>query len=448
MNIAILGYGKEGQSIENYFRNQNAKIEIFDNFKPEDIKTFNLEKYDLIFRSPSVHPRPEIKANWTSSTKYFFDHCPAKIIGVTGTKGKGTTCTLIKSLLDSLGHTTHLVGNIGNPALDSLDKIKSNDAVVFELSSFQLWDLDRSPHIAAILRIEPDHLDVHDNFDDYLKAKSNIVAHQTEEDFCIYFRDNEDSKKIAEKSKAKKLSYPLDDHDEFITGTATPENGIVLDGFLFSFRPILYNIFLKKKLRGKHFIENSEAALLVVAAYENAKNLEDFVRKNEAKIREGLENFTPLPHRLQFIRELNNVEYYDDNYASAFPALDVALSAFNPKFTNIVLIAGGKDRGLDLTKMKQKIFHSTPNLVKVILIGETKQKLAENEPTEKYEFADSLESAVRRAKELAETTPHKIYDDRQLPNTVLMSPGAASFDMFKNFEDRGQKFQAAVKELK
>ena len=448
MNIAILGYGKEGQSIENYFTSKGAKVQIFDNFKSEDVKTFGLENYDLVFRSPSVHPHPEIKANWTSSTKYFFEHCPAKIIGVTGTKGKGTTCALIESLLKSLGRKTYLVGNIGNPALDVLDKIKPTDAVIFELSSFQLWDLDKSPHVAAILRIEPDHLDVHDNFEDYVDAKSNIVKYQTADDFCIYFRDNENSKRIAEKSKAKKLTYPLDDHDKFITGKATPENGVVLDGFLFSLRPILYSIFLKKKLRGKHFIENSEAALLAVAAYENAKNLEDFVRKKETKIREGLENFTPLPHRLQFIRELNNVEYYDDNYASAFPALDVALNAFNPKFTNIVLIAGGKDRGLDLTKMKQKIFHDTPNLVKVILIGETKEKLAENEPVEKYEFADDLKTAVKRAGQIAEKTPHILYDDRELPNTVLMSPGAASFDMFKNFEDRGQKFQTIVKELK
>lgn len=443
MKIAILGYGVEGKSTEKYFKNQ--EITVFDNFKPEDLDNFNLSSFDYVFRTPSVSLRPDIKANWTSQTKYFFDHCPAKIIGVTGTKGKGTTCSIITELLKSLGKTPYLVGNIGTPPLDILDKIEKNDIVIYEMSSFQLWDLEKSPHISIVLRIKPDHLDVHKNFEDYVNAKANITKHQTPEDYCIFFRDNPDSEKIAGESPAKKVPCPLDERDSFVAKTNLEKDAIVLDGFITYLHRTLLKIFLDNRIRGRHILENAEAALAAVTAVMDAENIEDFYRDNEEKLKTGFRNFKGLPHRLQFIRKLNDVEYYDDSYSSAYPALNVALNSFGEKY-GIVLIAGGKDRKLDLSEMKSRIF-GTKNLLKAIFIGETKEKLAEHENKEQYELAENLEIAIKRAKEIAEKAQKTTVGDFVFPNIVLMSPGAASFDMFKNFNDRGDKFQKIVKEL-
>ena len=204
MTIAILGYGKEGKAAESYFTRHGQSVKIFDNFSDTELENLGLSQYEMVFRSPSVKP---LDLSWNSVTKFFFDNCICPIIGVTGTKGKGTTCSMIAAILKSLGKTVHLVGNIGNPAIDILDTIQPDDIVVYELSSFQLWDLAVSPKIAVVLRIEPDHLNVHKDFADYVEAKSHIAAFQSPADTCVFFKDNENSAKIAQNSPAKKLSY-------------------------------------------------------------------------------------------------------------------------------------------------------------------------------------------------------------------------------------------------
>ena len=184
MKIALLGYGKEGKSVETYFKKHFADLEcdIFENFTYDEIAQKDYSSYDIIFRSPSVPPL-HLK-NESSITKYFFDNCPCEIIGVTATKGKGTTCSFIKALLDADNQDAHLVGNIGNPALDILDDLTPDSIVVYEMSSFQLWDLEKSPHIAIIGHLEPDHLNVHKDYADYLSAKGNIAKYQSADDYC------------------------------------------------------------------------------------------------------------------------------------------------------------------------------------------------------------------------------------------------------------------------
>ena len=434
MNIAVLGGGVEGKALKKYFTSHGHHVQIFDNFKDEDVKNFQLSDFDQVFRSPSVRP---LDKSWTSMTQYFFEHCKAKIIGVTGTKGKGTTCSIITSILRSImqqfewsSRTVWLVGNIGVPSIEALDHIAEDDIVVFEMSSFQLWDLKQSPHIAVVLRVEQDHLDRHYSLEDYHQAKANITKHQTSEDYCIYYRNNQTSAMIGNLSVGKKLTYPIPESDqltELLDCLSTP---------------------------GTHNRENAEAAILAVASFLNLSLTDLLTNSNlAAAIKTGLTNFTGLPHRLQFIRELNNVRYYDDNYSSAFPATDVALKTFENDPT--ILIAGGKDRGLDLTDFKARLFNAK-NLRHVILIGENKTRLAADEDPQKFILADSLESAVNIAQSLAE----KIVEDTRsnydlcLPVTVplrpvvLMSPGSASFDMFKNFEDRGQQYQNLINHLK
>ncbi|MDO4979174.1 MAG: UDP-N-acetylmuramoyl-L-alanine--D-glutamate ligase [Candidatus Saccharibacteria bacterium] len=454
MNIAVLGGGVEGTAIKKYFASDENHVQIFDNFKDEDVPEFHLDDYDLIFRSPSVHPwwiNKSVKStevnsdNWTSNTNYFFENCKAPVIGVTGTKGKGTMSSMIKAILEEViknsewkSRTVHLIGNYGVPAIEELDKIANDDIVVFELSSFQLWDLfvkckpgeANPPHIAVVGRVEPDHLDRHKDFADYVSAKSNITTYQKPEDYCIYYGDNQVSKEISECSAGTRIDYTKSNiPSEFLDCLTIP---------------------------GQHNRENASAAINAAAAFFHM-NLDEFLAENGDAVKTALKNFKSLPHRLEYVTTKNNVDYYDDNYSSAFPALDVALKAFEDR--PVILIAGGKDRHLDLTETKNRIFRNAKNLKRVILIGETAETLAKDEDPAKYEIADSLERAVYLAGKTAEKIAEDINSNYDLciPATnaakngeapknpvVLMSPGAASFDMFKNFSDRGDQFKKLV----
>ncbi len=410
MKIAILGYGKEGRSAEKYFAERNADIQIFDKFTDKELDDIDFSGFDLILRSPSVHPRPE----FSSMAKYFFDKCPAPIIGVTGTKGKGTTCSMITAILEALSKKVYLVGNIGNPVIDVLDDLTVDDVVVFEMSSFQLWDLEKSPHVAVVLRIEPDHLNVHDDFEDYVNAKGHIAEFQHKDDKLVYFEENEWSRAIAEKSAAMvKISYPAQKSEKFIE---------VLDNLT---------------VPGEHNREDAEAAIRAVAAFMDV-DAEDLISGHFDEIANALKEYKGLPHHIEFVKNVNGVDYYDDSFSASYPSLEVAMKAFRDR--PVVLIAGGVDRGLDLAPEKRAIFDA-PNLLKVMLIGETKEKLAEGEDENKFELVGSLDESVNKAKELAE-------ENRDESPVVLLSPGAASFDMFRDFYDRGDQFKALVEGLK
>ena len=214
MKIALLGYGKEGKSAEKYFKNkyEDAVFDIIENETPEQLKQRDYSSYDMILRSPSIPPLH--LDNETSLTRYFFDHCPCPIIGITATKGKGTTCSFIKSLLDAEHTDAYLVGNIGNPAIDVLNDLEPTSVVVYEMSSFQLWDLAKSPHVAVIGQLEPDHLNVHKDYDDYLAAKAHITKYQTDQDYLIYYSKNPETVKIAKTSQAQKIPYPFNIPDD------------------------------------------------------------------------------------------------------------------------------------------------------------------------------------------------------------------------------------------
>ena len=408
MKIALLGYGKEGQATENYFKSHFSDLEcdIFDNFTYDEIKKNDFSSYDMVFRSPSV---PPLKLpNETSMTKYFFDHCPCPIIGVTATKGKGTTCSFIESILSAFKEDVYLIGNIGNPAINVLDILNKESVVVFELSSFQLWDLKKSPHIAIIGTIEPDHLNVHDGYDDYLNAKANIGRNQNENDFLIYFKNNPDSAKLASFSRAQKIPYPFEIPEEVKRAVILP---------------------------GKHNEENAVAAIAAVACYKNISP-DELLAKNTAEIVYGISNFKGLPHRLEFLRELNDVKYYDDNFSTNPSSTKVAVNAFSKN--NLVIIVGGRDKTdyEDLPEIYDIL--QAPQVKKIVLIGESGHELARIYQDNRFMIADSLEEAVNLAKDEAEGLSKAV---------VLMSPSAASFDMFENVYDRGDQFQAIVKKL-
>ena len=407
MNIALLGFGKEGQATENYFKRHfpNTTFATFENLTPEEFAAADYSSYDIIFRSPSIPPFSNPKL--TSVTKYFFDHCPCPIIGVTATKGKGTTCSFIKSLLNAEGRDAYLVGNIGEPAINVLDDLTENSVVVYELSSFQLWDLDKSPHISVIGHLEPDHLNVHSDYEDYLSAKGHIAKYQSASDYCIYNSNNPDSVRLAELSHGHKIPYPYPAPSDILSAITLP---------------------------GAHNEQNALAAIAAVASFQNISPNE-YLAKFPEVIKRGLASFHGLPHRLEFIRELDGVKYYDDNFSTNPSSTRVAIESFPG--TPVTLILGGRDKtnNTDLPEIYQIL--QNPNIATVILIGESGHELARRYPSDpRFITANSLESAVSLAESSA--TPGSV---------VLMSPAAASFDMFKDVYDRGDQYQALVRSL-
>ena len=407
MKIAILGYGKEGHSAEKYFKNKfNAEIDIFKDMTLEEFAAADYSSYDMIIRSPSLPPL--WSDNESSLTKYFFDHCPCPIIGVTATKGKGTTCSFVKALLDAEDQDAYLVGNIGNPSIDILDELKPTSVVVYEMSSFQLWDLKKSPHIAIVGHLEPDHLNVHKDYDDYLDAKANICRHQTSDDFCIYYQNNPESTKIAKKSKAQKIPYPFE----------IPQN--IRDAIT---------------LPGEHNQNNCIAALAAVACLLNISP-DEYLSTHQAQILEGLKNFKGLPHRLEYLREVNGVKYYDDNFSTNPASTRVAVNAFPDD--NLVIIIGGRDKTNyeDLPEIYEIL--QSKNIKEIVLMGESGHELAKRYQDDRFTLVESLEEAIDAARE---------YAEKNQPAIVLMSPSAASFDMFKDVYDRGAKFKNLISSL-
>ncbi|NCU43765.1 UDP-N-acetylmuramoyl-L-alanine--D-glutamate ligase, partial [Candidatus Saccharibacteria bacterium] len=392
------------------------------------VNDFSQVEADVLVRTPAVNPKDlPFGANITSVSRLFFENSPAKIIGVTGSKGKGTTASFIAEILRAAGIKTHLVGNIGLPALDILSEVQPEDIVVYELSSFQLWDMEKSPSIAVITNIEPDHLDVHDDFDDYVQAKMNIFAHQTADDFAIY---NGQNKEILSRINQLKTETPA----KFIAFPSSECAHISGDQFAWNGQE-LFNLNILK-LPGAHNQSNALAAINATFPILNAKfdNLEDIKRAWT----EGLAKFEGLPHRLKFVAEKGGVKFYDDSIATTPGSAIAAINAFSaPK----ILILGGSDKGADLSELVEKIAKSSASEVKnVVLIGgeadNLQNKLAE---VGFRRFINLGKGAVMP--EIVETA----YDLAVAGDIVILSPAHASFDMFKSYSDRGDRFVRAVK---
>jgi UDP-N-acetylmuramoylalanine--D-glutamate ligase len=407
MKYIIAGLGLEGQAAKEYFSKLPDTEEILvlesDAQKPfVDQLPADYQNWTII-RSPSIRPDkfPPDAHIW-SPTNEFFAKCPAPIIGVTGTKGKGSTASFIAEILRSAGKTVHLVGNIGQPAVNELNKIKPGDAVVYELSSFQLWDIQKSPHIAVLTILEPDHLNVHKNMAEYTAAKANIVKFQTANDFVVYKTDEPVLREIAENSPAQKLPYP----DQ-----------------------TLYELVKKSvQLPGEHQLLNAEAAVLAARAHDP--------EISDADIARGLSNFTGLPHRLKLVREVNGVKYYDDSISTTPGSAAAALRSFTePK----ILILGGSDKGADYGVLGPEIARA--NVKQIFAMGTNGDKIQQ-------QISEHTDRPVTRLTEKKMSEIVNIVAQSARPgDIVIMSPAAASFDMFRDYKDRGEQFVAAVQAL-
>jgi len=445
MNIVIAGYGIEGRSSTHYFSEQGHNITVIDEndialeanttvqtlvgtdvFSQIDLIN---PKPDMVVRTAGLAPhRLQTKARVWSGTNEFFKQCPAPIIGVTGSKGKGTTCSLIASILRTAGKTVHLVGNIGVPALDVLPFIRPDDIVVYELSSFQLWDIEYSPHIAVILHIEPDHLDVHADFEEYIQAKARIVAFQDRNDICLYHPTNRYSEIIAQKQPkfvTQAHKYASDQHSNASIEAVFEKNGrfVTTKG-----RDVC--AVTELKIPGRHNVDNAAAAISACLNFDNTIT-------NEA-VAAGLNDFTGLPHRLKFVDEINGVAYYDDSIATTPGSAIAAVESFiRPK----ILILGGSSKGAAFDTLAQAI--ADAKVRHVLLIGAEAERIARELDDEQFAEYTLLDSSLSMNDIVVESA--KLA---QPGDVVVLSPACASFGMFKNYGDRGDQFIAAVTKIK
>jgi UDP-N-acetylmuramoylalanine--D-glutamate ligase len=446
--VAILGFGEEGQSIARFLQKQNVDFKIIDirredQLNQEKVQEFkkkgisfqfnsypdNFGEFDLVIRSPGISMFSAViekirKQNIeiSSSTKVFFDMCPCPIIGVTGTKGKSTTSTLVFEMLKREGEDVYLGGNIGVPPLDFLDALKPDSKVVLELSSFQLQDLDKSPQIAVVLMVTSEHLDYHRDLQNYIDAKRNILRFQSEGDYAILNRDYPASNESDIHTEAK--VYNISRERKVDRGCYVQDGAVWLkeDGKETKVIPIEEIL-----LAGRHNLENVCAATM--AAWLAGASLKN--------IGETLKAFRGLPYRLEFIGEHRGVRFYNDSLATVPEATIEAIETLGENVET--LIAGGFDRGLDYSELGKYL--SKSKVRNLILFPTTGEKIwdiiCKEIPNEalrpkKYD-AKSMKEAVLLA-----------YEQTNNGKICLLSPAASSFNMFKNYKDRGNQFKHFV----
>ncbi len=430
MRVAIVGYNTEGKSSYEYFAAQGHAVTICDqnmdleiplgaNTAQGDTYLQNLDRFDIVVRTAGIHPdsilleNPGLEAKITTQINEFLRVCPThNVIGVTGTKGKGTTSTLIAKMLEAVGKQVFLGGNIGVAPMTFLPQITEDSWVVLELSSFQLIDLAHSPHIGVCLMVVPEHLNWHADMNEYIVAKSRLFEHQTNQDIAMYMYGNENSSLVAGAGEGQKIAY------YHTPGAWIDDNMIVMDG---------QTICATKDIRllGEHNLQNICAAITATWV----------VHQDVDAMRGILTSFTGLEHRLEFVQELDGVRYYDDSFGTTPETAIVAIKAFEePK----VVILGGSDKGVPFDKLARAVADN--NVRTAVVIGDTGPAIAKALDTVGYtnyvNGGDSMAGIVAKCRKHAETG-----------DVVLLSTGCASFGLFQNYKDRAAQFVAAVRNL-
>lgn len=459
--VAIIGLSVEGIATLNFMITAAAKVTVYDQREKESLpqnvadilKKHNikgsfgkgylnsLNHQDVIIRTPGMPLRNESLYNAkiqgaevTSQTKLFFELAPCPIIGVTGTKGKGTTSTLIYKMLKKAGKKTYLGGNIGTAPLSFFNKLTHDSVVVLELSSFQLEDATLSPHIAVVLNISSEHLgsasidspNYHKTQKEYVKAKENIVLHQNSRDFAILNYDSYTTRSLKDKTKAAIW---------FFSNKSKIKKGAFVDG-----EKIILNNGKQKitvctlsdvALIGRHNLENITAA--VCTSYILGVSIDD--------IKKTIQTFKGLEHRLEFVRRYKGIDFYNDSFSTVPQTAIAAIQSFSQP---IILICGGSEKNSDYTFLGREIIKN--NVKAVILIGqmasriEQSIRLATNEISKKPPIIirnlKSMDEIVKRSASLAKNN-----------DIVLLSPACASFDLFKNYKERGMLFKKYVSGL-
>ena len=442
-NITVIGIGISNLPLIKYLVSLGANVTACDRRSAEDLGEnyteleklgvkFNLgDGYlnnlsgDMIFKTPGMrYDVPELlkaKENGsivTSEMEVFFEVCPSHIIAVTGSDGKTTTTTLIHKMMTDAGYKTWLGGNIGNPLLTDTEKMKENDWVILELSSFQLHTMRKSPEIAVITNISPNHLDMHKDYKEYIDAKKNIMLYQNEGDTLIVNADNQVTADIGKSANGAVKYFSRN-------GMAD----VYLDGNIIK-RGIVEILNIKDiKIPGMHNVENYMAAIAAVSGLVSKE-----VIVNVAKTFGGVE------HRIELVRTLDGVKYYNSSIDSSPNRTINTLRVFPNK---VIMIAGGKDKRIPYDEIGPALAEHVKVL---ILIGATSDKIQEALDAEINKTGNGKDIEVIRAtsyEDAVNTARSKAHDG----DVVLLSPASTSFDMFRNFEERGNLFKKIVNEL-
>lgn len=376
---------------------------------------------DIIFKTPGMRiDNPALKraadrgAHITSEMETFFELCPSHIIAVTGSDGKTTTTTLIHEMMKKAGYRTWLGGNIGNPLLSDVDSMTGDDYVILELSSFQLHTMKCSPEIGVITNLSPNHLDWHTSYKEYIEAKTNIFNYMSHQDRLVLNADNRDS--------AALISGV---HADLVLFSRKSKSDIHLNNGVIYFGKMAVLDIADIKIPGMHNVENYMAAIGAVYELVGAEVIRDVAK-----------GFGGVPHRIELVRTLDGVRYYNSSIDSSPNRTINTLNVFPDK---VIMIAGGKDKGIPYDDLGAPIADHVKTL---ILIGATsgkiKDALAATGRAGEVEIIDAAtyEDAVSTARAKAESG-----------DVVLLSPASTSFDMFRNFEERGNLFKKIVNEL-
>ena len=449
--VAVIGLGVSNLPLIDYLYKLKAQVTVFDKTDIKDVDESLARKitdygmgmsfgenyldelvgFDIIFRSPSCLPTtPQLMAEAergaiiTTEVEMVIELSPCKVIGVTGSDGKTTTTTLISEILKSKDYNVFLGGNIGTPLFTKISEMTPDDIVVLELSSFQLMGMKISPQIAVITNITPNHLDKHTDMEEYINAKKNIFKYQDENGLLVLNYDNEITKSFETEAPGKVVFFSS--KNKLSDGYIVDENKIKycqngLRSHILDTKEML--------LRGTHNFENAAAAIIATKDLVDTKIACD-----------AISTFPGVEHRLELVLETQNrIKWYNDSVSSSPTRTIAGLNAF--AFRNIILIAGGYDKNLDYTPLAKPIVE---NCKALILLGATSDKIEnavkielkkQNKKLDIYKCTDLMQT-VEIAKEIS------IQGD-----IVLFSPASASFDMFKNFAERGNIFKKYVNEI-
>ena len=409
--------------IAEYFKKHGAKLKLGEDYLGDITE-------NMIFRTPGLMPTDPALieavakgAVLTSEMEVFFDVCPCRIIGITGSDGKTTTTSIIAEMLKREGLTVHVGGNIGKPLLCEADNMDASDIAVLELSSFQLITLRKSPDIAVVTNLSPNHLDIHKDMNEYIEAKRNIFAYQNKSGRAVFNIDNEYTRAYAETAPAGEVLY--------FGNLVEARNGVFLkDDVIYISEHSRNEAVLNIKdilIPGSHNIENYMAAIAALRGMVSNETILETAR-----------SFKGVEHRIEFIRELHGVKYYNDSIASSPTRCIAGLKSFSGQ--KIILIAGGKDKGVAFDELGGEINKYVKMLV---LTGLTSQQIKEaviNAPN----YTGTIETIICEGFKEAVLTASQNAENGDI---VLLSPACTSFDRFKNFEERGNIFKEIVREM-
>lgn len=445
--IAICGIGISNTPLVMSFLSQGAKVTVCDRRTREQIGPLAEEletagaklclgegyldrlEAEIIFRTPGMSFHlPELEAARkkgiavTSEMEVFFDLCPATVFAVTGSDGKTTTTTLIAKMLEAEGKTVHVGGNIGNPLLPRIADIKPEDFVVVELSSFQLISMRKGPDVAVVTNVAPNHLDVHKDMDEYVAAKKNIVLHQNAFSRTVLNRDNEITESFRDDVRGQSLGFSMD--RPLHNGAWVDDNGTLHMAYRGMDVPVLNREEIA--VLGDHNVANYLAAITAVWGYVGVDSIRRVARE-----------FNGVEHRIEFVRELDGVRYYNDSIASSPTRTIAGLKAFRRP---VILIAGGYDKHIPFEPMVPYIIDKVKLLV---LCGATADKI---EQSVREDGAYKGKPEIVRAENLKEAVL-LAHERAEAGDVVTLSPACASFDAFPNFAARGNYFKEVVQSL-